>query len=67
MATLEDTRRARTKLHRYETPDGVLTWFSNVRLTMRSRHGVVSDFELDGEPVTVVRGRAIKRRYGILD
>jgi hypothetical protein len=32
-----------------------------------TQHGLASDFELDGEPLTVVQGRAIKRRYGILD
>ena len=63
-----DATRARTKLHRCETPVGVLTWSANARLTIRHhRHGLASDFELDGEPLTVVQGRAIKRRYGILE
>jgi hypothetical protein len=58
----------RTKLHRSKTPDGVLTWSANARLTMRhTRHGLASCFELDGEPLTVFQGRAIKRRYGIVD
>jgi hypothetical protein len=60
--------RTRSKHYRHETPDGVLTWSLNARLTMRNtQHGLASDFELDGEPLTVVQGRAIKRRYGILD
>ena len=68
MGTIADRSRTRTKFHRHETPEGVLTWVVNTRLGMRNtRHGLASDFELDGEPLTVVQGRAIKRRYGILD
>jgi hypothetical protein len=59
----------RTTVHRHETPEGVLTWSVNVRLTANSPvvDGLPTDFELDGEPLTVSEGRAIKRRYAILD
>ena len=68
MRSAADASRTRTEFHRHETPEGVLTWFVNTRLAMRNTwHGLASEFELDGEPLTVAQGRAIKRRYGILD